>query len=120
MRSHWPLIAKLRAALRTDRNLRFAMLFGSAARGEDTESSDVDVIADLRDSDFMREIDLALRLEEAVGRSVDVVDLKDAEDAPTFLAMALEDGRVLVDRGSVWRRLRVEEASLRRRGRRRD
>ncbi len=120
VRAHWPLIAKLRETLRTKHNVRFAMLFGSAARGDDTETSDVDVIADLRDSDFMREIDLALRLEEAVGRSVDVVDLKDAEDDPTFLAMALEDGRVLIDRGSVLRRLRAEEASLRRRGRRRD
>jgi predicted nucleotidyltransferase len=120
VRSHWPLIAKLRTALRTDRNVRFAMLFGSAARGDDTEWSDVDVIADLRDADFMRELDLARRLEEAIGRSVDVIDLKDAEDDPTFLAMALEDGRVLVDRGSVWRRLIAEEASLRRRGRRRD
>ena len=54
VRSHWPLIAKLRAALRTERNVRFAMLFGSAARGEDAERSDVDVIVDLRDSSYDR------------------------------------------------------------------
>lgn len=120
LRQHWPLIAKLREALRTEHNVRFAMLFGSTARGEDTEHSDVDVIADLRDSDFMREIDLALKLEDAVGRSVDVVDLKDAEDDPTFLAMALEDGRVLIDRGQAWPELRRREPDLRRRGRRRD
>jgi predicted nucleotidyltransferase len=118
--AHWPLIAKLREALRTEHNVRFAMLFGSAARGDDTERSDVDVIVDLRDSDFMREIGLALKLEDAVGRSVDVVDLKDAENDPTFLAMALEDGRVLVDRGQIWPELRSREPDLRRRGRRRD
>lgn len=120
VRRRWQLLAKLRAALRTEHNVRFAMLFGSAARGEDTEHSDVDVIADLRDSDFMREIDLALKLEDAVGRSVDVVDLKDAEDDQTFLAMALEDGRVLVDRENVWPELRLREPDLRGRGRRRD
>lgn len=120
LHGHWQLIAKLREVLRTEHNVRFAMLFGSTARGDDTEDSDVDVIVDLRDSDFVREIDLALKLEDAVGRSVDVVDLKDAEDDPTFLAMALEDGRVLIDRGQAWPELRRREPDLRRRGRRRD
>jgi predicted nucleotidyltransferase len=119
-REHWPLIAKLREALRTEHNVRFAMLFGSTARGEETERSDVDVIVDLRDPDFMREIDLEIKLEGIVGRSVDVVGLKRAEEDPTFLAMALEDGRALVDRGDVWQRLRAEETGLRRRGRRHD
>lgn len=120
VRRHWPLIAKLREALRTEHNVRFAMLFGSTARGDDTEDSDVDVIADLRDSSLDPVLDLSLKLEDAVGRSVDVVRLEDTEDDPTFLAMALEDARVLVDRDEVWPRLRAEEASLRRRGRRRD
>ena len=75
VRSHWPLIAKLRATLRTERNVRFAMLFGSAARGEDTGRSDVDVIADLRDSSFDRVLDLAVDLEDALGKSVDVIRL---------------------------------------------
>lgn len=120
VRRRWPLIAKLRAALRTEHNVRFAMLFGSAARGDDTEGSDVDVIADLQDSSLDRVLDLSLKLEEASGRSVDVVDLEDAEDDPTFLAMALEDGRVLVDRESTWPELRRREAALRRRGRKLD
>lgn len=119
-REHWPLIAKLREALRTEHNVRFAMLFGSTARGEDTEDSDVDVIADLPDGDFMATIHLAVKLEGATGCSVDVVRLKDAEDDPTFLAMAIEDGRVLVDRESRWPELLRREPDLRRRGRRRD
>jgi predicted nucleotidyltransferase len=120
VRGHWPLIAKLREALRTEHNVSFAMLFGSAARGDDTEHSDVDVIADLRASSFMRELDLAVKLERAIGRSVDVVDLQDAEADPTFLAMAIEDGRVLVDREGMWPGLRRREPDLRKRGRRRD
>lgn len=120
LRGHWPLIAKLREALRTEHNVRFAMLFGSTARGDDTEGSDVDVIADLLDSTLEPVLDLAIKLEDAIGRSVDVVRLEDAEDDPTFLAMALADARVLVDRDEVWPRLRREESGLRRRGRRRD
>jgi len=120
VRRHWPLIAKLREALRTERNVRFAMLFGSAARGDDTENSDVDVIVDLRDSSLDRVLDLTGKLGDATLNSVDVVRLEDAEDDPTFLAMALEDGRVLVDRDEVWSRLQHEAAGLRRRGRRRD
>jgi predicted nucleotidyltransferase len=119
-RRQWPLISKLRKALRTEHNVRFAMLIGSVARGDDTEQSDVDVIAGFRDSDFMRELDLGDRLEQAVGRSVDVIDLADAEADPMFLAMALEDARVLVDRVGMWQRLREREASLRRRGRKLD
>jgi predicted nucleotidyltransferase len=120
LRAHWPLIAKLRGALRTEHNVRFAMLFGSAARGDDSEHSDVDVIADLRDSSFDRVLDLTVKLEGIIWKSVDVVRLEDAEDDPTFLAMALEDGRVLVDREDLWPDLRAREPSLRRRGHRRD
>ena len=119
-RRHWPLLAKLRSALRTERNVGFAMLFGSAARGDDTERSDVDLIVSLRDPSFAHVSDLRLNLEEAVGRSVDVVLLAEAEDDPTFLAMALEDGRVLVDREDVWSGLRSREDALFRRGRRLD
>jgi predicted nucleotidyltransferase len=120
VRAHWPLIAKLREALRTEYNVRFALLFGSTARGDDAEHSDVDVIVDLRDSDFMRAAGLAVKLEGAVGRSVDVIELKEAEADPTFLAMAIEDGRVLVDRQEIWPQLRSRESDLRRLGRRRD
>lgn len=119
-RRRWPLLAKLRATLRTERNVRFALLFGSAARGADTQRSDVDVLVSLRDSGYEREFDLGQKLEEAVGRMVDVVVLEEAERDPTFLAMALEDGRVLVDRDHVWPGLRGREDRLRRRGRRED
>jgi len=120
VRRHWALLAKLRAFLRTERNVRFAMLFGSIARGEGTEGSDVDVIVSLRDPDYMRKLDLGVKLERVIGRPVDVVLLEEAEEDPTFLAMALEDGRALVDRENLWPKLRRREAGLRRRGRRQD
>jgi predicted nucleotidyltransferase len=120
VRGHWTLIAKLREALRTEPNVRFAMLFGSAAKGDDTERSDIDVIVDLRDGILDRIFDLERRLEDATGKSVDVIRLEDAEDDPTFLANALEVGRVLVDRGGAWPELIDRLPGLRRKGRRRD
>lgn len=119
-RRRWPLLAKLRSALRTERNVRFAMLFGSTARGEDTEDSDIDVVVSLRDPDFARLSDLQLNLEEVLGRTVDVVLLDEAEEDPTFLAIALDEGRVLVDREDAWPDLRGRKATLRRSGRRQD
>lgn len=120
VRRRWPLLAKLRSVLRTEPNVRFALLFGSAARGEDTETSDVDVIVFLRDSQHDRVLDLGLKLEDALERSVDIVPLGDAEEDPTFLAMAIAEGRVLIDRERLWPELRRREAALRRRGRRLD
>lgn len=120
VRRSWGLVVALRAALRTEQNVRFALLFGSAAAGTDTPGSDIDVLVDLRDASFERVVDLVTKLTRLVGRPVDVVELKDAEGEPSFLAQVLADGRVLVDREDLWPGLRAREESLRRRGSRRD
>jgi len=117
VRRSWGLLSALRAALRTEQNVRFALLFGSAATGTDTPESDVDVLVDLRDTSFERVVDLNTKLTRLVGRPVDVVELKDAEPEPAFLAQVLADGRVLVDREDQWPGLRGRERGLRRRGR---
>ncbi len=119
-RRHWPLISALRAALRSEPNVRFALLFGSVARGDDTPAGDVDVIVDLRDPSLERLMDVQTKLMAAVDREVDVVRLEDAEAEPSFLAEALTDGRVLVDRAGLWPRLRRREPRLRRAGGERD
>jgi len=120
VRRSWGLLSTLREALRTEQNVRFALLFGSAATGVDTPGSDVDVLVDLRDASFERVVDLSTKLTRLVGRPVDVVELKDAEAEPSFLAQALGDGRLLVDREGLWPRLRHREPGLRRRGGRHD
>jgi predicted nucleotidyltransferase len=120
VRRSWGLVATLRATLRTEQNVRFALLFGSAAAGTDTPGSDVDVLVDLRDASFERVVDLVTKLTRLVGRPVDVVELKDAETEPSFLAQVLADGRVLVDREDLWPELRAREEGLRRRGTRHD
>lgn len=117
IRRSWPLLSALRQALRTEHNVRFALLYGSAARGTDTADSDVDVLVDLRAAGFERVVDLGGKLSEAVGRPVDVARLQDVEAEPLVLAEALADGRVLVDREQQWPQLRQREISLRQKGR---
>ncbi len=103
--SHWELLYGLRAALRTERGVRLAVLFGSTASGEDDDSSDVDLLA-IHSNPAPRALaGLKLRLREVLERRVDVVGLEQAETMPTLLADVLREGRVLVDRDGLWDRL---------------
>jgi predicted nucleotidyltransferase len=120
IRRSWPLLSALRGILRTEQNVRFALLFGSAATGTDTATSDLDVLVDLRDSSLERVVDLSAKLTAFIGRPCDIVRLEDAEGEPAFLADVVAEGRVLVDREELLPRLRRREASLRRRGRRQE
>jgi hypothetical protein len=114
----WPLLASLRAALRTEGNVRFALLFGSAARGEDTPRSDIDLLVEMRDDGLERIAGLSVKLEGLTGRRVDVVPVRSAETIPAVLADALADGRVLVDRDGLWPELQSQQHSLQRRAQR--
>jgi predicted nucleotidyltransferase len=120
VRRSWTLLSALRRALRTEHNVRFALLFGSVARGTDALGSDVDVLVALRDSRLERIVELSAKLTAATGRRVDVVRLEDAQSEPSFLADVVAEGRVLVDREGLWSRLRSREPSLRREGQRSD
>ncbi len=117
VRRSWALLSRLRSALRTQHNVRFALLFGSSARGADTPNSDIDILVALDDSSLERVVDLSAALTAAIGRQVDVVRLEDAEAEPSFLADVLAEGRVLVDREALWPRLRQRQSSVQRRGR---
>lgn len=120
IRRSWFLLSALRAALRTERNVRFALLYGSAATGTDTATSDVDVVVDLRDPSLERVADLSTKLTAIIGRPVDLVRLHDVQADPSFFADVISEGRVLVDREGVWPGLRRREAGLRHRGRRQE
>lgn len=117
IRHAWALISALRRTLRTEHNVRFALLFGSAARGTDTPQSDVDVLVALRDASLDRVVDLEAKLTAATGRRVEVVRLEDAERQPSFLADVTAVGRVLVDRDGLWTPLRGRGSRLRRHAR---
>ncbi len=98
VRRQWPLIAKIREVLRTEQNVRQAVLFGSAARGDDRDRSDIDIAVVLRDESFSRLVDLNLKLEQILGCPVDVVRLTDAAANPRLDAEIQIDGRPLIDR----------------------
>lgn len=107
--NRWPLIAELRAVLRTEPNVSFALLFGSAARGDDTPASDLDLLVEARNPSVVRLVDLGLKLEAALGRRVDILTLEDVEENPPLLAEALQEGRVLIDRDDRWLKLRARK-----------
>jgi predicted nucleotidyltransferase len=120
IRRQWSLVSSLRVVLRTEPNVRFALLFGSAATGNDTQQSDVDLLVDLRDASFERVVDLATKLRGFLGRNVDLVELHEAEHEPAFLARVVAEGRVLVDREGLWSGLHRREIVLRRDGSRQE
>jgi hypothetical protein len=117
IRRSWKLLATLREALRTEPNVRFALLFGSTARGEDTETSDVDLLVEMRDFSLVRLIDLELKLVPLLGRNVDLLSLTDAESNPLLFADALREGRVIVDREDRWAELHSQTSRWERRAR---
>lgn len=115
LRRHWPLLRELRDALRTEPNVRLAVLFGSQATGRSTERSDVDLLVALTDPSAARVAQLTGRLERRLGRDVQVVRLRDAVGTPSLIADALEQGRVLIDRERRWPSLRARAGTWRRR-----
>ena len=72
--------------LSADPRIAFALRFGSAARGETTSFSDVDVAIGLRAGERLDAYaigELTVRLEQAAGRDIDLVLL---DEAPPALA----------------------------------
>jgi predicted nucleotidyltransferase len=103
LRSHWELLQSLTGALRTARNVRLAVLYGSAARGDDRRNSDVDLLVQLRVRAPGAVAALAGKIEAALARRVDVVEVEVVQQrAPLLLLYALDEGRVLVDRDGQW------------------
>ena len=120
LREHWPLLAALRSALRTERNTRLAVVFGSVSRGTETAESDVDILVALRDSSPSRVAALESKITRAAGREAHVVLLEHVlRDAPQLAIAATNEGRVLADRDGRWPALQARRRSLERRVRER-
>ena len=117
LRRHWPVLRALREALRTEPNVRLAVLFGSLATGTATERSDIDILAVLADSHVGRVVDVADRLARRLNRDVQLVRLEDAERSPVLMAAVLDQGRVLVDRDGLWPNLARRAGQWKRRAR---
>jgi predicted nucleotidyltransferase len=102
LRSHWGLLRALRAALRTEPNVRLAVLFGSVATGDDDERSDLDILVVLDDPGVGRLAELAERLSRSLGRETQLVRLADAQSSPVLMVDVIDRGRVLIDRDDLW------------------
>jgi predicted nucleotidyltransferase len=102
LRSHWELLRALRASLRTEPNVRLAVLFGSTAIGTDDERLDVDVLVVLHDPAVGRLAELTERLSRRTGREMQLIRLSEAESSPILMADVIDHGRVLVDRDDLW------------------
>jgi predicted nucleotidyltransferase len=102
LRRHWPLIAQLLQTLRTLPTPVSAVLYGSVARGDDRDGSDIDLLVRLRRDGFSGRAVVREALEAATGRAVQLVGFAEAEGSPLLLADVLRDGRVLVDRDGEW------------------
>jgi predicted nucleotidyltransferase len=115
LREHWALIAAVAEALRTERNVRLAVLFGSLARGNAGEGSDVDLLVSLAEERPLYTAQLAVRLSQALGRDVQVLSLKHVrEREPVLLGAILRDGRPVVDRDGSWAELIAERTVVER------
>lgn len=119
LRAHWELLADLRKALRTKRDVRLAVLFGSVARGDEDAGSDLDLLVASFDGEPLNAVQLAAHLRDLAGRDVDIADLKRIEAvAPLLLARVLDEGRVLVDRDGAWQALYERRRAIHARGQR--
>lgn len=108
---NWRLLWQLRSALRTEPNVRTAVLFGSAARGDQGPASDVDLLVELGDESWERRRHLNRRLEQAIQRPVELVLISRVKPGNAgLLTAALREGRVLVDRDGEWQPLKRDES----------
>lgn len=112
LRSHWTLLHTLKAALRTERDVRLAVLFGSTAVGEDQPSSDVDLLIAHRRPGPRSLAGLRQRLRRALDQPVHLVDLEQARGSPSLLADIVREGRPLLDRDGLWSELNSEAEDI--------
>jgi predicted nucleotidyltransferase len=114
LRAHWPLISALRRTLRTEQRVRLAVLYGSIARGDEDEGSDIDLLVCLAENRRSSLYSLSSRLQEICDRHVDIARLKRVQaGAPLLLERVLDEGRVLIDRDDQWRALQEHAPKIR-------
>lgn len=114
LHAHWPLISALRGALRTEQRVRLAVLYGSLARGDEDEDSDIDLLVSFADDSPFSLYPLSHRLQNVCDRHIDIARLERVEaGAPLLLERVLDEGRVLVDRDGQWRALQQRGPTIR-------
>jgi len=101
------MLDALRSALAGDFRISYALVFGSSVRGSAGAHSDVDVAIGLATGTALSTLErgaLAARLEEAVGKPVDLVLLADAPPGLAYrifrdgLPIVVRDPRAMAER----------------------
>jgi predicted nucleotidyltransferase len=120
LRSHWHLLATLRQLLRTERQISWAVLYGSVARGDDEPGSDIDLLIAFRPGADARALRrLTRKLRSRLSRDIDIANAEDVEvRSPLLLSRAVDEGRALIDRDGIWQQRRREKRAIRARGER--
>jgi len=75
-------------------HIRKIGVFGSVARGQIRDDSDIDVVVELDDPDLLILVGIKQDLEEVLQRSVDIVRFRDAMNA--FLKQRIEQKAIYV------------------------
>ena len=88
--------SKIKAMLAENSLVEFAYLFGSQARGDAVERSDVDIAVYLTDTTFDSRLQLHHDLEVLLRKNVDLVVLNDVKNM-YLLESILKDGIVVKD-----------------------
>jgi len=117
--SHGQLLAGLRRTLRSEPGLRTVVLFGSAARGDDRPTSDIDLAVEPMPSGQVAQR-LCRKVMGATGRGLDLIDWRLAKQSPDMAPRLVREGRVLRDANSEWGRFFAQRRNILRRGRRRE
>jgi len=75
------LVKKLKKCLKNEKDIVFAILFGSVARGNTTEESDIDIaISFVERPDYNRIIDLILKISRCLNAREDKIDITIIDD----------------------------------------
>ncbi len=110
---HWGLLSALISVLEVECDVCLAVLFGSVARGDEDEGSDVDLVVGMHDVSLARMGRLRRRLRDATDRTVHLVLMSAVTDSPSLMADVVQDGRVLLDRAGAWPAMKDQEGALR-------
>ena len=90
------MIETLKTLLQADANVQFAYLFGSYAKEEAREESDVNIAVYLLDRRLEKQLELMHTLQKAVGKKIDIVVLNDVKNL-YLLESILKEGILLKD-----------------------
>ena len=70
------ILKKYKKKIENDYAIEKIGIFGSYAKGNQTESSDIDIIVEFRDSTYDNFIELAFYLEKLYGKKIDLITVK--------------------------------------------